>query len=264
MRIQLEGKTYVSGIDITSEEFYDRISKTESYPTTSQPSAGEFAELYRELAKTDPDILSVHISSGLSGTVNAARLGAEMVPEAKVTIWDTKILSCPEAWQVEAAARAVKAGWDLPRILTMLDTLRKRIAGIYTLNDLKYLIHGGRINHITGLVASLLNIKPIITVDKESGVYIQAGREITLKRAIGRMAHTVENWYGSTGEALRIQLLHGLNLEGVEMFREELTKRLSNIHWLPTANIAPVLGAHTGPSMVGCAVGPLNLFEALP
>ncbi|HOG78521.1 MAG TPA: DegV family protein [Anaerolineaceae bacterium] len=114
------------------------------------------------------------------------------------------------------------------------------------------------------LVASLLNIKPIITVDKESGVYVQAGREITLKRAIGRMAHIVENWYGSTGEALRIQLLHGLNLEGVEMFREELTKRLSNIHWLPTANIAPVLGAHTGPSMVGCAVGPLNLFEALP
>ncbi|HQN43560.1 MAG TPA: DegV family protein, partial [Anaerolineaceae bacterium] len=113
-------------------------------------------------------------------------------------------------------------------------------------------------------LASLLNIKPIITVDKESGVYIQAGREITLKRAIGRMAHIVENWYGSTGEALRIQLLHGLNLEGVEMFREELTKRLSNIHWLPTANIAPVLGAHTGPSMVGCAVGPLNLFEALP
>jgi len=137
LRIQLEGKTYVSGIDITSEEFYDRISKTESYPTTSQPSAGEFAELYRELAKTDPDILSVHISSGLSGTVNAARLGAEMVPEAKVTIWDTKILSCPEAWQVEAAARAVKAGWDLPRILTMLETLRKRITGIYTLNDLK-------------------------------------------------------------------------------------------------------------------------------
>ena len=264
LRIQLEGKTYVSGIDITSEEFYDRISKTESYPTTSQPSAGEFAELYRELAKTDPDILSVHISSGLSGTVNAARLGAEMVPEAKVTIWDTKILSCPEAWQVEAAARAVKAGWDLPRILNMLETLRKRITGIYTLNDLKYLIHGGRINHITGLVASLLNIKPIITVDKESGVYVQAGREITLKRAIGRMAHIVENWYGSTGETLRIQLLHGLNLEGVEMFREELTKRLSNIHWLPTANIAPVLGAHTGPSMVGCAVGPLNLFEALP
>ena len=71
--------------------------------TTSQPAAGEFAQIYRDLAKVDPEILSIHISSGLSGTLDSARAGAAMVPEAKVTFWDTKTLSCPEAWQVEAA-----------------------------------------------------------------------------------------------------------------------------------------------------------------
>lgn len=86
-----------------------------------------------------------------------------MVPEAKVTIWDTKILSCPEAWLVEAAARAAKAGWELNKIISLLEKLQQKVTGVFTLSDLRYLIHGGRISHITGLVASLLNIKPIIT-----------------------------------------------------------------------------------------------------
>ncbi|HNS63925.1 MAG TPA: DegV family protein [Anaerolineaceae bacterium] len=263
LRIELEGKTYISGVDLSAEEFYQLLGKTDAFPTTSQPSAGEFAALYRKLAETDPEILSIHISSGLSGTIDSARAGAAMVPEAKVTIWDTKILSCPEAWLVEAAARAAKAGWELNKIISLLEKLQQKVTGVFTLSDLRYLIHGGRISHITGLVASLLNIKPIITVDKVSGKYIQAGREITMKRAIHRMAHLVESW-SEAGEALRVQLLHGFNPEGVEMLRDEMLRRFSKITWLPTATIAPVLGAHTGPSMVGMAVAPMELFTNLP
>jgi DegV family protein with EDD domain len=82
LRLTLDGKTYVSGVDIQVDEFYKLLGETDGYPITSQPSAGDFAELYRELAKTDPEILSIHISSGLSGTINAAQAGAAMVPEA--------------------------------------------------------------------------------------------------------------------------------------------------------------------------------------
>ena len=108
MCLSLDGKTYSSGENLSAEAFYDLIQQTESFPTTSQPSAGEFAQIYRTLAKEDPEILSIHISSGLSGTMDSARAGAAMVPEAHVTFWDTKTLSCPEAWQVEAAARALQ------------------------------------------------------------------------------------------------------------------------------------------------------------
>jgi DegV family protein with EDD domain len=94
LSIHLEGKTYSSGIDLQPDAFYQMLSETEAFPTTSQPSAGEFAEIYREMARTDPDILSIHISSGLSGTINSAEAGAKMVPEANITIFDSKDALC--------------------------------------------------------------------------------------------------------------------------------------------------------------------------
>ncbi len=262
LRLTLDGVTYSSGIDIQPAEFYDLLSKTESSPTTSQPSAGEFAELYRNLAKTDPEILSVHISSGLSGTLNAAKAGAQMVPEADVKFFDTKLLSCPEGWLVEAAARAAAAGWNREKILEMLAGIRGTTQGLFTVATLKYLIHGGRISHIKGLLASLLNIKPIIGVDPDTGMYVQLGREVTLKRAIGHEADIVERWFGA-GSKLRVQLLHANHPEGVEILKNKMSQ-LFTCTFLPSVNIGPVLGAHTGPGLVGMAVAPLATYESLP
>ncbi len=259
LRITLNDRTYLSGVDLDGVTFYRMLSETDAYPTTSQPSAGEFAELYRQLAKNDPDILSIHVSSGLSGTWNSARAGAEMVPEARVTVWDSKTLSCPLGWQVEAAAKAVAAGWPLQRVLEYLAILREKVNGMYTLDTLRYLLHGGRISHITGLVASLLNIKPVISVEKERGTYTQVGRYITLKRAIYGFADIVAGWYGE-GTRLRVQPLHGNNVEGVQMMREQMEKRFQCV-WDTMVPIAPVLGAHTGPGLVGMAVAPLDVFQ---
>jgi len=260
--IQLEDKTYRSGIDLDPNTFYEMLSQTESFPTTSQPSAGEFAELYRTLAKKDPEIFSIHISSGLSGTINSARAGADMVPEAKVTFFDTMTLSVPEGWMVEAAARMIGAGWSMERVIAKLEMLREHINGIFTLNTLKYLIHGGRISHIKGLVASLLNIKPVIGVEKEKGMYATFGQEITLKRAMGKLVDVVAHWYPQTSK-LRVQLLHGNNLEAVDYLREKMLERF-DCHLEPVTAIAPVLGAHTGPGLVGMGVAPMWVFEDLP
>lgn len=262
LQINLDGKTYEGGKDLTSEAFYQLLQKSASLPTTSQPSPTDFANLYRRLAEKDADILSVHISSGLSGTLNSARLGAEMVPDAHVTLVDSLTLSCPFGWQVEAAARAVKAGWPLAKVLAYLDEIRGKTEAFFTLGSLRYLIHGGRISHLKGLLASVLNIKPIITVDKISGKYVDVAKERTLKRAIERMAATVAQKFGE-GADLRVQLLHGDNLEGVEILREALKQRV-NCHFEPTVAIAPVLGAHTGPSLVGLSVAPMEIFQLLP
>lgn len=262
LNIYLSGKSYRSGIDIGAKEFYKLLSETEDYPTTSQPAAGDFAELYREVAREDSDILSIHISSGLSGTLNAAKAGAAMVPEANVTFWDTKLLSCPEGWQVLAAARAVKAGWSLDRILDLLEKIRNATDGIYTLGVLKYLIHGGRISHIKGLMASLLNIKPIIGVEKTEGVYQTYAQEITLKRGILKIPEVIARQHPK-GRALRIQLMHGDYMEGVDLLREKLDQTFK-CTWEPVVQITPVLGAHTGSVLVGCAYGPLEVYEDIP
>ena len=105
LTITLGGRSYISGVDIQPQEFYALLAATEEMPTTSLPSPGEFIALYRELAQRDPEIVSLHISSGLSGTYHTAVEAAKMVPEAHITVIDTLTLSAAEGWQVEAAAR---------------------------------------------------------------------------------------------------------------------------------------------------------------
>ncbi len=259
LRITLDGKTYRSGEDIQPEQFYELLEKTKSFPTTSMPSSGEFVEKYREMAKTDPEILSIHVSSGLSGTLNAARLGAELVPEAKVSIIDTKTLSCPMGWQVQAAALAIKKKWDVPRIKELLITINQHSEGMFTLPTLKYLIHGGRISHIKGLLGSLLNIKPIIGVEKVRGTYIQLGQSMTLKKSILKIIDRITQLY-SEDSYLRIQPLHAIDLDGVQFLKDEMSNKYK-IFWEPATQIAPILGAHTGPGLVGCAVGIMSDFS---
>lgn len=259
MRLELDGKTYSSGEDLTPEAFYELLVKTESLPMTSQATPADFAEIYRKLAETDPEILSVHISSGLSGTVASARLGAEMVPEARVTIWDTMTLSCPEAWQVEAAAKALNAGWPLARVLALLDRIRSKTEGVFTLDSLKYLIHGGRISHMKGLIASMLHIRPVIAVDKTSGKYYTLVQEMTMKRAIQKIADSLQRFY-SEGTRLRVQLLHASNPDAVARLREAVAVRF-DCKWVTPVSVGPILGAHTGPTLVGLCVAPLEVFE---
>ncbi len=262
LTITLDGRSYVSGIDIQPDEFYALLGATEGMPTTSLPSPGEFVTLYRELAKRDPEILSVHISSGLSGTCNTAVEAAKLTPEAHVTVIDTGTLSGAEGWQVEAAARAVKAGWSVEQIRDLLTQIKAATETVYTLPELKYLIHGGRISHISGLMASLLNIKPIIGVSKADGKYYQRGRVRSFDRALARLVSVAAEDH-APGTRLRVQVMHAHNPDGAERLRQLLAAEFE-CEWLPTTSIAPVLGAHTGAGLVGMVYAAQAAFPTLP
>ena len=131
--VTLEDKTYREGMDIVPDEFYRLLETAKRLPSTSQPSVGSFTEVYKCVAATDPDILSIHMSSGLSGTFNVAQAAAKFVPEANITHVDTKTLSAAAGWQVEAAARAAKAGWSKDQILSLLESIGNTSESIYTL-----------------------------------------------------------------------------------------------------------------------------------
>ena len=260
--VTLDGVSYREGVDIEPAEFYRLLEATDSFPVTSQPSAGDFAEVYRRLAATDPEILSIHMSSGLSGTFNSAQAGAELVPEAEVTHVDTKTLSAAAGWQVEAAARARNAGWVKTSILALLERISAASDSIYTLKELKYLIHGGRISHMKGLIASLLRIKPLIGVETVGGTYVQLGQSRTFQRAIQGLVDLIAKQH-APGSALRVQVLHAHNPQGATDLRERID-RLFECTWLPVGSMSLVLGAHTGPSMVGVAYAPAAVFADLP
>ena len=260
--ITLDGKSYRSGEDIQAEELQKMLMATSSFPVTSLPSSGDFADLYRKLAATDPDILSIQMSSGLSGTYNAARLGAEMVPEANVTVVDTKTLCAALGWQVAAAARAIKAGWPVDKIVALIERIGAATESMYTLDELKYLIHGGRISHMKGLLASVLKIRPLIGVEKVGGTYSQLGMARTFEKALQGLVDNMLKIH-KPGTALRVQVLNSYNVAGAEALRD-LIEPVFKCTWMPIHFMSPPLAAHTGPSMVGVAFAAADVFEGLP
>src|SRR3972149_6400423 len=142
----------VNSADITADDFYNRLEAMRPViPSTAQPSSGIFSALYHKLAHAGQDILSLHVSSGLSGTINSARAGMEEAAlKVKATVWDTMTLSGGERFQVLAAALAAKAGWTLHSIQDRLTAIRDKTETVYTLDTLEYLARGGGVGRGKG------------------------------------------------------------------------------------------------------------------
>ena len=251
----------VNATEISADDFYNRLEAMRpAIPTTAQPSSGIFAELYHRIAQVEKDILSIHISSGLSGTINSARDGGELVkPEANVSYWDTLTLSGGERFQVMAAALAVRANWAMHAIQERLEKIREKTEVIYTLDTLEYLARGGRIGRVKALAGALLNLKPVIRVDSD-GKYSTVTTGRTLGKSINAIAEHLHNKYAQT--PVWVTVLHGRFAEKAEVMTKELRARL-NIKKLEVNRISPVLGVHTGPGIVGAAVVPVELMQDL-
>src|SRR5512134_1856640 len=245
----------VNATEISADDFYNRLEAMRpAIPTTAQPSSGIFAELYRRIAQAEKDILSIHISSGLSGTINSARDGGEQVKaEANVSFWDTLTLSGGERFQVMAAALASRANWALHSIQERLEKIREKTEVIYTLDTLEYLARGGRIGRVKAIAGALLNLKPIIRVDTD-GKYSTVKTERTLGKSISAIADHLAEKYGNT--PVWVTVLHGRFADKADALTNELKRKL-NIAKLEVMRISPVLGVHTGPGIVGAAVVPM-------
>jgi len=251
----------VNSADITADAFYDRLEAMRpQIPTTAMPSTGLFAEIYRKLAQAEKKILSIHISSGLSGTINAAIEGGEQAkPEAEVSFWDTLTLSGGERFQVMAAALANKAGWTFDAIKERLERIREKTEVIYTLDTLEYLARGGRIGRVQAIAGALLNLKPVIRVDTD-GKYSTVAKGRSIGKSLSIIADHLVEKYGQT--PLWVTVLHGRFADKADELSKELQSKL-NMAKMEMMRISPVLGVHTGPGIVGAAVVPMELMEDL-
>lgn len=252
----------VSSLDISADAFYDRLEAMRpAIPTTAQPSGGLFAEIYKKLAIVDKNILSIHISSGLSGTINAARDGGEQAKNhADVHFWDTLTLSGGERFQVMAAALANKAGWTMQAIQERMAKIRESVEVVYTLETLEYLARGGRIGRVKAMAGALLNLKPIIRVDRTDGKYSTVTSARTMPKAIGTLGDHLQGMFGS--KPVWVTILHGRFGDKADELAALLRTKL-NVAKEEVMRISPVLGVHTGPGIVGAAVVPMELMEDL-
>ena len=169
-------------------------------------------------------------------------------------------LSGGQRFQVLAAVKAAKAGWDIDAIKERLDAIRAKTEVIYTLETLEYLARGGRIGRVQALAGSVLKLKPIIHVDHADGKYTTLGKGRTIKKNVAEMVNHLAEIYGDA--PLWITVLHGRFQKGADQMKEAMEAGL-NVAKMEVTRISPVLGVHTGPGIVGAAVLPMALMEDL-
>jgi DegV family protein with EDD domain len=248
-----------SGIDILPEEFYRRlVANRDNLPTTSQPSVGDFVDLYRRVGQADKDIVSVHISSGLSGTINSAAQAAKQCPELNITLIDTKTLSAAEGFQVVAAAQAIRRGLPAEQIVQRTQEVGAQTEIFFTLDTLYYLQKGGRIGRVQAMAGSLLNLKPVITVDKGPGTYITVAKGRSMSKSITLVADQVQE--KMQDRPAWVHVLHTNSPVMAQQLAELVTQRIPTAK-ITMGQIVPVLGVHTGPGCVGAVCGPVDILE---
>jgi DegV family protein with EDD domain len=257
LKILFGSESYRSGIDMTPPQFYARLSRGDVHPTTSQPTVADFVEIYRQVAQEGAPILSIHLSEGLSGTVNVARQAARELPDLPITVHDSGTLTSALGIQVITAARAAQAGYTIPQIIPLMQEDYRRGDMLFCVEDLSYLYRGGRIGSVRYQIGQVLSIKPIITVAKtgeKAGTYVPAGRVRSLAKAGEAFMDHIAAQLGE-GCKLRAITLYGSDSRLAEQLNEQLDRRFGCV-FLDLVPTAPVLGVHVGPGALGIGYAP--------
>jgi len=248
LTIVWEGEQFKDGIDLTAENFYQRLETDSTIPTTSQPTPQQMVLAYEEAkAKGAEEVLIITISSAMSGTHESAKAAAEMV-DIPVTVLDSKSNSMSLGWQVLAAARARDNGGDLLAMIAAADKARSTMVYIITLDTLEYLHKGGRIGGASHFIGNLLNLKPQISVDHNSGEVAGGRRSRTRKKALKDLFEDFSNQI-DPGKLLRIAVLHNSALEEARVLAEKIKSELDPVEIIISI-VSPILGVHTGPRAV--------------
>jgi DegV family protein with EDD domain len=253
INIRFGDKDFLEGVDIDEKTFYEKIKVTGALPKTSQPSVGQFIERYLNWARQGVDtILSIHVASTLSGTVNSAMVAAqEVADKIRVIPFDTLSGSAAMGFMCVEAAQLARLGKSAEEIVARLTEARQSVRISLTLETLKYAAMSGRISNIQAFVASVLNIKPIVTL--REGQLLADGRVRSRAAALERLIDLTRDAAGQA--SVNIAVIHS----GVQSEADELLARLKqslNVVDSFVGDITLSLAAHFGPGVIGTVVYP--------
>ncbi|MNU86260.1 DegV domain-containing protein [compost metagenome] len=259
MTVNFKEQSFVEGVDITPAEFYDRLTKSSELPTTSQTSPAQYVNVYQGLLDQYPgaSIISIHISSGMSGTFQSALLAKSMMeeegPAADITIIDSRCASYGFGLQVVAAARLAANGASVQEIVDEVERLRQVRRLYFLVDTLEYLQKGGRIRRGAAIIGTVLNVKPILSVDEE-GVIYPVDKARGRKKAVSRIVELFRKDFGEHKD-LNIAVCDGVNPETAEDIVQEMSQHFT-LHEVVRTDIGAVVGTHVGPGIVAVFVWP--------
>jgi DegV family protein with EDD domain len=254
LKVIMDDVSYREGVDISNEEFYLRLKESPSFPTTSQPSAGEFLDAYKEMAGRYDQLLSVHISSGISGTCESARLAAAEMEDYPIEIIDSRTTGVMLMLILQDLVEARDKGMELREIQALANKRIEQSTIMFAVDTLEYLHKGGRIGGAQAMMGSMLKIKPILYLDgtidalekvRGSGKALDRLVELTREK-LGKKEARVG--YTHVRDEARLFELAEKVQKAVKCDRDDICYN----------EVGPVIGSHVGPGTVAVAFFPVE------
>jgi DegV family protein with EDD domain len=248
LTIRFGNEEFRDGVDLSSEQFYAKLETSPQPPITAQPTPAAFETAYRGLLDDGAEhILSLHVSSSLSGTYNSASLAASAVDPTRISVLDTRTVSAGIAMLAIEARRRLEGGASPPEVLDALRAEIPHVELFATIPNLTFLARGGRIGGLRGLLGNVLKIVPILKV--ENGVVAEQAKVRTFTRAVDQLVETAVKRIPVVGSA-RVAVLHSVAPDLARSVGERMRSAVAPSS-LITCEIGPTVGTHAGPGAVG-------------
>jgi DegV family protein with EDD domain len=245
MYINIGAESYLDGVTMSRQEFYEGLPHFDNHPMTSVPGPGTFIESFEKLAAEGAtEILAIHMGGGLSAMVNSARLAAEEWDKLPVTVFDSGNLTLGTGWQVVAAAKAVAKGRTMDEIVILLEDLRSRTYCFAALDTVEFLRRSGRLTRFQSSLASVLRIKPLLRMNDGE---FEMERVRTRRAALARVIELL----GGLGALEDVALVHTHAPEEADALARQARPLLPENAPSLSAEVTPVIGTHIGPGAVG-------------
>lgn len=243
-----EQDIYKEQVDITTEEFFEKVAQTDKLPTSSQPTVGDFMKLYEELQENFDAVISIHLSSRISGTFQNAFSVAQSMGGITVHPYDSGFAGAGLALQVKEAVRLADEGKSVNDIISRLDDMKDATDIYFVVDDVTNLIKGGRLSKTAGGVATLLKIKPVLTM--RAGEIIAFDKIRTMKKALKRMESVFEEAVKSAPYPIQATVVHAYCEEEAQVFLQKLEEKFPTVRF-EFSYLGPVVGVHTGQGAIG-------------
>jgi DegV family protein with EDD domain len=248
--VNMNGKSYADGLEISREEFYTRLPEVKPLPTTSAPSVGAFAERYEKLLKAGADsVFSIHPPNSLSGVFNAARLAAKEFSQ-RIKVWDSGQVSLGLGYQVLLAAEAAAHGAGQDEVQSLVESVRKRVRLTALLDTIEYVRRSGRVSWAAAIIGGVFRLHPLIEL--RYGIVHRLGQVRTRLQGIERLVEILNSW----GALERLAVLHTNAESAARQLLEEVGSRVTVPPLL--VNVTTAVGTHVGPNGLGFAVVPVQ------
>ena len=247
--LQWNGQIYRDGVDLSPNDLYRRLRTSETLPTTAAPSVGDFLEVYQRLSKSAEAIVSLHMPPVLSSIFDAAHLAAQMVKEVvTVRVVNCKTAAMGQGFVVLAAARAAQAGADLDEVVARAEEVSARVRVYATLEHYEYLQRSGRVPILKALAGSLLHINPIFSLSDGRADVVEMPR--SRQRAVTRLIELMREQVGN--RPVHVAVFHADVPAEAKALRTRIAAQFRCVE-LYITEFTPVMGAHTGPGVLGIA-----------